>query len=61
METRTPVPEYEPSTGYVYLRKGEQRQVICRVNEDGMLLFVWKRTKEEVPVTIEELSAFVYG
>lgn len=48
----TPV-EFEPQTGYLILR-GKCRQVICRT--DGQLLFFLdKMTKEELPVTIEDL------
>jgi hypothetical protein len=61
MVTSTPIPEFEESTGYIILRKGKQRQVICRVSEEGHLLFLWRRTKEEVPVTIEDLAEIVYA
>jgi len=53
----TPVPVFDEETGYLLLKDGKRVQVICRVKEGTTLLFLWKRSGEEIeiPLTLEEL------
>ena len=58
--TTTPIPIFDEQTGYILLKKGKQVQVIARRGEgQGEILFLWKRTKEEVLVTLDELADLI--
>jgi len=60
-EDRTPVPYYEPSTGFLCLTDGKYRQVVARV-QGAYVYLMWKsRPKQEIPIKIGDLVNLVAG
>lgn len=57
--TRTPVPQFDPQTGYLLLSDGCKNQVLFRF-EWPYLYLLWRRgPKEEVPLHIGDLFRLV--
>lgn len=56
--SETPMPEFDETTGRLYLKGYGCSQVAFRMGEDGSLYILWRRTKphREIPVTWEMLQ-----
>ena len=53
----TPAPIFDEETGYLYLKRGMQSQIVARFDEDGCIYVWWKRSGgEEVALTMDLLT-----
>ena len=58
--TCTPVPDFDETTGYLYLVGDDKygvtkRSVVARLDAEGNILVWWKVGKQEYPLTLEQI------
>lgn len=57
-ENRTPIPVFEPETGFLVLTDGRIRQVVLRFEWPNLHLY-WKKGKEEIPLSVGDFFHLV--